>query len=154
MNVLGVYFCFLSSRRRHTRCALVTGVQTCALPIFCRPASFRTPGAPAAPAWAQANSRRAAAARRSGTGGCGSCRHLLCVAALAEAFAQRRESIAHSAPHENEEERDEEDGEQGRGQHPADDRGADRDATVRSEEHTSELQSLMRNSYAVFCLQN
>src|SRR3546814_14882344 len=28
-------FCF-SSRRRHTRCALVTGVQTCALPIFPR----------------------------------------------------------------------------------------------------------------------
>src|SRR3546814_6280502 len=27
--------CFFSSRRRHTRCALVTGVQTCALPI-CR----------------------------------------------------------------------------------------------------------------------
>src|SRR3546814_14368204 len=27
-------FCFFfSSRRRHTRCALVTGVQTCALPI-------------------------------------------------------------------------------------------------------------------------
>src|SRR3546814_1297469 len=26
--------CFCSSRRRHTRCALVTGVQTCALPIF------------------------------------------------------------------------------------------------------------------------
>src|SRR3546814_8074502 len=25
--------CFCSSRRRHTRCALVTGVQTCALPI-------------------------------------------------------------------------------------------------------------------------
>src|SRR3546814_8717514 len=33
-----VYCCdffFFSSRRRHTRCALVTGVQTCALPI-CR----------------------------------------------------------------------------------------------------------------------
>src|SRR3546814_3354731 len=28
---LGVFFC--SSRRRHTICALVTGVQTCALPI-------------------------------------------------------------------------------------------------------------------------
>src|SRR3546814_6849192 len=27
------YF-FFSSRRRHTRCALVTGVQTCALPIW------------------------------------------------------------------------------------------------------------------------
>src|SRR3546814_7759631 len=26
-------------------------------------------------------------------------------------------------------------------------------STIRSEEHTSELQSLMRNSYAVFCLQ-
>src|SRR3546814_13169660 len=33
-------FCFFfSSRRRHTRCALVTGVQTCALPIIghCQP---------------------------------------------------------------------------------------------------------------------
>src|SRR3546814_2917740 len=27
------YVCICSSRRRHTRCALVTGVQTCALPI-------------------------------------------------------------------------------------------------------------------------
>src|SRR3546814_3075825 len=27
-------FVFFSSRRRHTICALVTGVQTCALPIF------------------------------------------------------------------------------------------------------------------------
>src|SRR3546814_1406155 len=32
-----LYLClmfFFSSRRRHTRCALVTGVQTCALPIL------------------------------------------------------------------------------------------------------------------------
>src|SRR3546814_9398491 len=29
-----VVFFFFSSRRRHTRCALVTGVQTCALPIL------------------------------------------------------------------------------------------------------------------------
>src|SRR3546814_5348962 len=28
-----LYLFFFSSRRRHTRCALVTGVQTCALPI-------------------------------------------------------------------------------------------------------------------------
>src|SRR3546814_4913545 len=34
---------FFSSRRRHTRCALVTGVQTCALPIF---ASARQLGLP------------------------------------------------------------------------------------------------------------
>src|SRR3546814_9767746 len=31
-----VSLCF-SSRRRHTSCALVTGVQTCALPIFANP---------------------------------------------------------------------------------------------------------------------
>src|SRR3546814_10089563 len=31
-------------------------------------------------------------------------------------------------------------------------RNSDHAATVRSEEHTSELQSLMRISYAVFCL--
>src|SRR3546814_2692253 len=35
MSVSSYYLClfFFSSRRRHTRCALVTGVQTCALPI-------------------------------------------------------------------------------------------------------------------------
>src|SRR3546814_6391089 len=33
---IGYWICcfFFSSRRRHTRCALVTGVQTCALPIL------------------------------------------------------------------------------------------------------------------------
>src|SRR3546814_8959694 len=30
---LAYFVFFFSSRRRHTRCALVTGVQTCALPI-------------------------------------------------------------------------------------------------------------------------
>src|SRR3546814_1893767 len=44
--LLCVLFCFVyvffffSSRRRHTRCALVTGVQTCALPIYSRAASL------------------------------------------------------------------------------------------------------------------
>src|SRR3546814_8610386 len=36
VSYLLAVFCvlfFFSSRRRHTRCALVTGVQTCALPI-------------------------------------------------------------------------------------------------------------------------
>src|SRR3546814_6992380 len=32
--VVCTVFFFFSSRRRHTRCALVTGVQTCALPIW------------------------------------------------------------------------------------------------------------------------
>src|SRR3546814_15045447 len=31
--ILSLVIFFFSSRRRHTRCALVTGVQTCALPI-------------------------------------------------------------------------------------------------------------------------
>src|SRR3546814_7010519 len=36
LDVIGVlaWLVFLSSRRRHTRCALGTGVQTCALPIY------------------------------------------------------------------------------------------------------------------------
>ena len=33
MNAVWYLFFFFSSRRRHTRCADVTGVQTCALPI-------------------------------------------------------------------------------------------------------------------------
>src|SRR3546814_8901404 len=33
-SVFFYFFFFFSSRRRHTRCALVTGVQTCALPIL------------------------------------------------------------------------------------------------------------------------
>src|SRR3546814_4023923 len=43
LDSIGVYLCliflcfFFSSRRRHTRCALVTGVQTCALPIWRMP---------------------------------------------------------------------------------------------------------------------
>src|SRR3546814_5550058 len=32
-KLVSYVFFFFSSRRRHTRCALVTGVQTCALPI-------------------------------------------------------------------------------------------------------------------------
>src|SRR3546814_7101954 len=36
-----VVYCFFASRRRHTSCALVTGVQTCARPIsFRRRPSF------------------------------------------------------------------------------------------------------------------
>src|SRR3546814_5112276 len=40
--------CFFSSIRRHTRCALVTGVQTCALPISSASAA-KAPGSPATP---------------------------------------------------------------------------------------------------------
>src|SRR3546814_2167615 len=42
-----LFLFFVSSRIRHTRCALVTGVQTCALPILFTPglvAGKRSPG--------------------------------------------------------------------------------------------------------------
>src|SRR3546814_4125747 len=44
-DVCGLFF--FSSRRRHTRCALVTGVQTCALPIF----EIMSPAFAMGPAW-------------------------------------------------------------------------------------------------------
>src|SRR3546814_14055480 len=34
MRLFSICFFFFASRRRHTRCSLVTGVQTCALPIW------------------------------------------------------------------------------------------------------------------------
>src|SRR3546814_7082622 len=57
-------FFFFSSRRRHTRCALVTGVQTCALPI----SSAEMPGAVVMqrPPFAQRNANHRLL--------CGSCR--------------------------------------------------------------------------------
>src|SRR3546814_3127129 len=45
--VLLVYLFFLSSRSRHTSCALVTGVQTCALPIYRTGASLHAVNDPA-----------------------------------------------------------------------------------------------------------
>src|SRR3546814_8439756 len=45
-----LFFFFLYIRRRHTRCALVTGVQTCALPISRPQPARRPPGARRKPA--------------------------------------------------------------------------------------------------------
>src|SRR3546814_10037576 len=53
----GLFLFFFSSRRRHTRCALVTGVQTCALPI-----SRAGAGVPDAPS-ARGRDRSAAGVR-------------------------------------------------------------------------------------------
>src|SRR3546814_693526 len=48
MSLVFSFLCFFfSSRRRQTRCALVTGVQTCALPIWC-PSRAAATGRPAA----------------------------------------------------------------------------------------------------------
>src|SRR3546814_10755347 len=97
------YF-FFSSRRRHTRCALVTGVQTCALPISTPP--------PQKQPW-----ENAIASNTSDS----SLKHSR-IKPTSSTTAQN--SIKNPPPE------------------PDD---------LRSEEHTSELQSLMRISYAVFC---
>src|SRR3546814_4625895 len=44
MIIFTVDFFFFSSRTRHTSCALVTGVQTCALPIYGRPCPTSSDG--------------------------------------------------------------------------------------------------------------
>src|SRR3546814_5264728 len=107
-------FFFFSSRRRHTRCALVTGVQTCALPLSTvRNADAllerarQTDGAILAIHVFDAAGRIVHSTAEPAP-----------AAISAETLAVRRAS----------------------------------EGVARSEEHTSELQSLMRLSYAVFCL--
>src|SRR3546814_5634052 len=106
--MVGVFF--FSSRRRHTRCALVTGVQTCALPISSKRARYSDQADEAADAvWVNDT----ASSRISSRAFSEDCAFLTTIAST---------DLTASA--------------------------IDR----RSEEHTSELQSLMRFSYSVFCL--
>src|SRR3546814_1493170 len=122
---------FFSSRRRHTRCALVTGVQTCALPICRAPSGAAldclivTPGG--APTLFSA-ARLAPVSRQTLPlpvvrapsiaidTDCG-----VCVALTTAIVSALRSGLSAAI-------------------------------ISRSEEHTSELQSLLRISYAVFCL--
>src|SRR3546814_1361249 len=98
--LLCLYFFLFSSRRRHTRCALVTGVQTCALPISWILRSRLV--------WMKFSPHvLATLAEKAGSG-------------LVNLISTRRDMRV--------------------------------GLMLRSEEHTSELQSLMRISYAVFCL--
>src|SRR3546814_5647346 len=128
LSIYSTYCFFFSSRRRHTRCALVTGVQTCALPI-CQ--SLRT-----------GHSQRATCFTGHLTlspynmipGSSGA------VKKKRELFPGQRLTFPSSftLPYESE--------------------SRFRNINLipfhpwRSEEHKSELQSLMRISYAVFCL--
>src|SRR3546814_8303324 len=120
-----VLFFFFSSRRRHTRCALVTGVQTCALPICDKAVEFSSIGG-----WLGFTDK-------------------YWLAALIPGDQQDvKARISHTQPKDDVE------------HFQADYLGGgitvEPDKTAqnasRSEEHTSELQSLMRISYDVFCL--
>src|SRR3546814_7309999 len=128
-------FFFFSSRRRHTRCALVTGVQTCALPIL----FDRDPAvAKRELEDAEAVARHALAEVRSAVTG-------IRAADLAAELASARLMLESSGVHLDYDTPP-------AGLSPDIERGLAlvlREA--RSEEHTSELQSLMRISYAVFC---
>src|SRR3546814_1938555 len=100
---------FFSSRRRHTRCALVTGVQTCALPILLADIETEAQIVSFAP-WRAGEQFILAASDGRGF-----------IAKSDDLLAETRKGRQVVTPR-------------------------------RSEEHTSELQSLMRISYAVFCL--
>src|SRR3546814_9414486 len=122
-------FCF-SSRSRHTRCALVTGVQTCALPIF--DAGYTIYG------WRQVP---------------------VDISVIGEKAQRTRpeiEQIMIAGPMPEEQDM----GEFEKNLYLIRRRIEKKVVAAqindfyicRSEEHTSELQSLMRISYAVFCL--
>src|SRR3546814_2249753 len=129
-----VFVFFFSSRRRHTRCALVTGVQTCALPISGRLGErelFVVVGLFTVLASA-------------------ALMHYLHLSTALGAFVAG--VMLADSPYRHEIEADVE---------PFRSIllglfflavGMVLDVHARSEEHTSELQSLMRISYAVFCL--
>src|SRR3546814_5276330 len=108
---------FFSSRRRHTRCALVTGVQTCALPI-CGSDQEKLCGADGARV-GNLLERRMPVSLRQCPDQAMRAYHCTCDAGSSRTTCSRLSDLMRRR---------------------------------RSEEHTSELQSLMRISYAVFCL--
>src|SRR3546814_5399681 len=118
---------FFSSIRRHKRCALVTGVQTCALPISAGLLEYHLGVHEVADALTR-DQQPLVGQRLIGQ------HHRVARDAerMGEPPARRQRVAARQAAVQD---------------------GVDElAAELRSEEHTSELQSLMRISYAVFCL--
>src|SRR3546814_8803990 len=109
-----VFVFFFSSRRRHTRCALVTGVQTCALPISSVPEFVKR--------------TRSIEGKRPQTAAASSASIRLCPPrTMPPSRARSIDCRITGSEWPNS---------------PA----------VRTEEHTYERQSLMRNAYDVCCL--
>src|SRR3546814_3954981 len=127
------FFFFFSSRSRQTRCALVTGVQTCALPISAgrrrpvggcrRGRGRRRRNAPSRRAAPTAPARRGRGTAPPSPGSSAASPPAHPPRPRAGGPRSRRQVVRRGHPEQ-----------------------------TRSEEHTSELQSLMRISYAVFCL--
>src|SRR3546814_1065206 len=115
---------FFSSRRRHTRCALVTGVQTCALPIS--PAAITCQPSHALQTLASGQRQR----------------QLPSVVIVARRLLLATANGSQNSPT----------GAATYRPSKLTPTGLRNRRATRSEEHTSELQSLMRISYAVFCL--
>src|SRR3546814_3508158 len=116
-----------SSRRRHTRCALVTGVQTCALPILGHPELLTL--RPLIGSISSLGDSPEEFAHRD-----------FREPALEDLCDRERAFFANAL------------GQRPNDPVPAGPLKAGIPDLVRSEEHTSELQSLMRIPYAVFCL--
>src|SRR3546814_5103852 len=132
---------FFYSRSLHTRCALVTGVQTCALPICTTHKTLRGPrgGIILTKGQPEDFNKKFQSAVFPGIQG-GPLMHVIAAKAVAfkepldPSFKTYQKQVVANA----------------RAMAKVFlDRGY---KVVRSEEHTSELQSLMRISYAVFCL--
>src|SRR3546814_10114417 len=119
-----MFFC--SSRRRHTRCALVTGVQTCALPICLANSRLRAIGEASLIVVGDVDQLPSVDAGRV----------LNDIIESGICHVTRFSRVYRT----------------GEGSDIAVGAARIREGGMRSEEHTSELQSLMRISYAVFCL--
>src|SRR3546814_1528590 len=151
--MLFVAMFFFSSRRRHTRCALVTGVQTCALPIYLRALPEVLERFPPGQAELHLSQRtRELVGKRGGEVVAHHRQGALEADAGLDGDGHQIEGVGQVAP----------DGRcalldlavEPRGRELDADHGEQQqeaDGESRSEEHTSELQSLMRSSYAVFC---
>src|SRR3546814_6720619 len=150
---------FFASRRRHTRCALVTGVQTCALPIS-RPRATRSAATNSTPCWRwpkpAARSCSTPSARRWRADAARSRRSahamkLVIASGNAGKLAEFRQLLGEAGIDCVAQ------GELGVGDVEETGLSFVENALLkarhaRSEEHTSELQSLMRIPYSVFCL--
>src|SRR3546814_9959113 len=132
--LLSVCF-FFSSRRRHTRCALVTGVQTCALPIYRRVSALQILKDPSVLSGLDMpEGRRKKLKAAAGEFHINKVEPIPAYSFEKRDDARRWIEMRHTG--------------QGAGEGIVGWSGV----ATRSEEHTSELQSLMRISYAVLCL--